>query len=68
MCENPTDILKTYLNENICAGARNGEFFEGKLVGFDEYNNILIIKDKIAKFIRGEMIVFIGQKCTSKGE
>lgn len=60
--ENPSDVLKTYLNEEILAGTRSGEFFDGKLVGFDEYHNILLIKNDTAKFIRGENIVFIGQK------
>lgn len=62
MIKDPLDLLKTYLNENVCAKIKTGEMLEGKLVGFDEYHNILLIIENVPKFIRGEVLVFIGEK------
>lgn len=62
MIADPVDILKSYLNESIYAGINTGECIKGRLIAFDEYHNILISEETVLKFIRGEMIVFIGQE------
>lgn len=61
MTEGPADILKIYLNEEVTVGIKSGEVFNGKLTGFDEHNNVLILCESTCKFIRGEIILFIGQ-------
>lgn len=61
MLTDPTDLLKSYLNEQICTGLRTGECVAGKLVGFDEHHNILLKTSEKTRFIRGEVITFIGQ-------
>lgn len=58
----PTDLLKAYLNESVCAGINSGEYIKGRLVAFDEYHNLLIDEESNVKFIRGEIVVFIGQE------
>lgn len=62
MLSDPTDILKTYLRESIIVRLRSGEQIEGLLLGFDEYHSLLIALDLETMFIRGENIVFVGQK------
>ncbi len=59
----PNDLLKKYLNENVLTMTRTGECIDGKLIGFDEYHSILLETENTFKFIRGDVLVFIGQKC-----
>lgn len=62
MVTDPTDILKCYLNEEVCTRIRTGEQLEGKLLGFDEHHNILLEMEGTTRFVRGEVIIFVGQK------
>lgn len=62
MTEGPAEILKTYLEEDVTVGIKTGEFFNGRLVGFDEHNNVLLQCGDLSRFIRGEIILFVGQK------
>jgi len=61
MLLDPSDLLKNYLNQQVCTGIRTGELIEGKLLGFDEHHNILLKTAEAARFVRGEMIIFIAQ-------
>lgn len=62
MITDPIDLLKKYINEHVSTGIRTGECLEGRLIGFDEYHNILLEINNAPKFVRGEVIVYIGQK------
>ncbi|ELA40838.1 uncharacterized protein VICG_02127 [Vittaforma corneae ATCC 50505] len=66
MTTDPIDILKKYINENVLAGIRTGECLEGKLIGFDEHHNVLLELNSVPRFVRGEVIVYIGQKNEGK--
>lgn len=61
MFSNPSDILKTYLNEYVIFYLKTGEKQNGILKGFDEHLNILILQNDKLIFFRGECIACIGQ-------
>ncbi|KAI4292152.1 small nuclear ribonucleoprotein [Pancytospora philotis] len=63
MLSNPSDLLKIYLQEEVLVHLRGGELCSGVLKGFDEHLNILVAMEAESLFIRGENIMFIGQKC-----
>lgn len=62
MISDPLDLLKTYLNDKVAIKLKSGETFAGILQGFDEFHNAVIKTEDCVKFIRGENIIFIGQK------
>lgn len=62
MLTDPLDLLKTYLKENVLIRLKSGEEFNGVLEGFDDHHNIVLNMESYLKFIRGENIIFIGQK------
>ena len=61
MFSNPSDILKTYLNEYVIFYLKTGEKQNGILKGFDEHLNILILQNDKLIFCRGECIACMGQ-------
>jgi small nuclear ribonucleoprotein (snRNP)-like protein len=62
MLSDPSDLLKAYLNENVLIKLKSSEYLEGVLIGFDEYHSLLLSTPFETKFIRGENVLFIGQK------
>ncbi len=62
MLGDPSDILKIYIQEFLYVKLRTGEIYDGMLESYDEHINILLRKDNDFLFIKGENIVFIGQK------
>ena len=63
MLECPTDILKTYLNEEVTFILKKGEVVNCILLAFDEHMNLLTstIDKKKCIFYRGENILCVGQ-------
>jgi small nuclear ribonucleoprotein (snRNP)-like protein len=62
MISDPTDLLKTYLKEEVMVKLKDGTTFVGILEGFDEHHNTILSASQTLKFIRGENIVFFGQQ------
>lgn len=56
----PSDVLKALLRSPVVVQMRDGETQEGRLLGFDEYFNLLIDRESESVFIRGECVVLVG--------
>lgn len=62
MFTDPSDLLKIYLCEHVIVKIRSGELLGGVLKAFDEHLNVLISVDGESVFLRGENILFLGQR------
>ncbi len=62
MVSDPTDLLKTYLKASVLVRLKSGEEYTGVLEAFDDHHNLVINMQENLKLIRGENVVFIGQR------
>lgn len=66
MFNDPFQLLKVCLKENVEVKMNNGESYTGILEGFDEHINVMLTQSSVADskdrllFLRGENILFVG--------
>jgi len=65
MFNDPSDLLKTYLRENVCIRLSTEETIRGRLKAFDEHLSVLISTATETIFIRGENIVCVSMEIDS---
>ncbi len=55
----PLDVLETSVGESVTIQLKDGERYEGELVGYDQHMNLVVEEDEDTTIIRGDNVVTI---------
>lgn len=55
----PLDVLETSVGESVTIHLKDGERYEGELVGYDQHMNLVVEEDEDTTIIRGDNVVTI---------
>ncbi|MFW6435170.1 MAG: LSM domain-containing protein [Halovenus sp.] len=55
----PLDVLETSVGEHVTIHLKDGERYEGELVGYDQHMNLVVEEDEDTTIIRGDNVVTI---------